>query len=142
MSANSEPANAESGADEPVPFDLFRRAEALLEQRRPIEALRALEPLVEENPRAPSVHLLRARAYFLSAQLRRAEASFRTVIELDPADHYARFALGRTLQRQGRLLEAQAQLRLAATMHPSPEYQDTLHEIRASLILSGDDSAN
>lgn len=130
MSANGEP------------FEMFRRAETLLEQRRPLEALRALEGVVEQAPEAPSVHLLRGRAYFLSAQLRRAEESFRKVIELDPADHYARFALGRTLQRQSRMLEAQAQLRLAATMHPCPEYQETLHEVRASMILSGDDAAS
>ena len=119
-------------------FDSFRRAESLISQRRPLEALRELEPVLDEAPDAPSVHLLAGRAYFGSAQLRHAEAAFERVLELDPTDHYARFALGRTLQRLGRLVEAQAQLRMAAAMNPTPEYQEALGELRARLATHPD----
>ncbi|ASO18368.1 Flp pilus assembly protein TadD [Actinoalloteichus hoggarensis] len=116
-------------------FDAFRRAEALLADRRPLEALRALRPVLAENPAARSVQLLAGRAYLHTAQFHRAEAAFTTALELDPADHYARLALGRTLQRQGRLTEALAQIRMAAAMHPTPEYQDALGEVSARVAL-------
>ncbi|CRK61523.1 hypothetical protein [Alloactinosynnema sp. L-07] len=116
-------------------FDAFRQAEALVAQRRPLDALQVLAPVLEAEPNAPSVQLLAGRAYLGSAQLRRAEAAFRRVLELDPTDHYAMFALGKTLQRQSRLPEAQTQLRLAVAMSPSPEYQEALGEINARIAV-------
>lgn len=116
-------------------FESFRRAETLLSQRRPLEALRELAAVVEEAPDTPSVQLLAGRAYLGSAQLKRAESAFLRVIELDPADHYARFALGRTLQRQGRLAEAKTQLKMATAMNPLPEYQEALGEVSARLSV-------
>lgn len=115
----------------------FRRAEDLLERRRPLDALRVLAPLLDTEPAAASVLLLAARAYLASAQFRRAEQGFLRVIEMDPADHYARFGLGRTLQRQSRLAEARTQLRMAAAMDPRPEYQEALGEVSASIALRG-----
>lgn len=116
----------------------FRRAESLVSERRPLEALKELEPVLEAEPDAPSVQLLAGRAYFQSAQLMRAERAFERVLEHDPADHYARFALGRTLQRQGRLEEARAQMAMAAAMHPTPDYQEALNEVRMRLAVLGD----
>jgi predicted Zn-dependent protease len=116
-------------------FESFRRAETLLSQRRPLEALRELAAVVEQAPDTPSVQLLAGRAYLGSAQLKRAESAFLRVIELDPADHYARFALGRTLQRQGRLAEAKTQLKMATAMSPLPEYQEALGEVSARLAV-------
>ena len=119
-------------------FESFRRAETLLSQRRPLEALRELAAVVEQAPDTPSVQLLAGRAYLGSAQLNRAESAFLRVIELDPADHYARFALGRTLQRQGRLAEAKTQLKMATAMSPLPEYQEALGEVSARLAVLSD----
>jgi Flp pilus assembly protein TadD len=59
------------------------------------------------------------------------------VLDLDPADHYARFALGKALQRQGRLAEAHAQLKMAAAMDPRPEYQEALGEVRVRMAVDG-----
>ncbi|RRO15492.1 tetratricopeptide repeat protein [Saccharopolyspora rhizosphaerae] len=115
--------------------EAFRRAEELLAQRRPLEALRVLEPVVDVAQDKPSVQLLLGRAYFFTAQLNRAERAFRRVLEFDPSDHYARLVLGRTLQRQGRLTEARAQIRLAATMNPDPAYQEALGEINAHIAI-------
>ncbi|MEU4448454.1 tetratricopeptide repeat protein [Actinosynnema sp. NPDC050801] len=119
-------------------FEAFRRAEALLAERRPLEALRELRVVLEAAPDQVGVQLLAGRAYLGSAQLKRAEAAFRKVLELDPSDHYARFALGRTLQRQSRLTEALTQLRIAAAMNPSPEYQEALGEVSARLAVERD----
>ncbi|MGQ0576125.1 MAG: tetratricopeptide repeat protein [Pseudonocardia sp.] len=114
-------------------FESFRRAEMLVARSRPLDALQALLPLLEDRPDDVSVQLLAGRAYLNSAQLRRAQEAFERVLDLDPADHYARFALGKALQRQGRLTEAQTQLRMAAAMVPRPEYQEALGEVRARM---------
>ncbi|GAA4421555.1 tetratricopeptide repeat protein [Actinokineospora soli] len=119
-------------------FAAFRQAEQLVAQRRPLDALAVLEPVMEAEPNTPSVHLLAGRAYLGSAQLRRAEAAFLRVLELDPTDHYARFALARALQRQSRLEEAQTQLRIAVAMNPNPEYQEAYGEISARLAVERD----
>lgn len=134
---DSSAAQADPG--EPTsPFAAFRRAESLLAARRPLEALKVLQPVLEAEPDKPSVQLLAGRAYFHSAQLRRAEAAFNRVIEIDPSDHYARFILGRTLQRLGRLVEAIGQVKMAFAMYPLPEYQDALAEITARIALRDD----
>jgi Flp pilus assembly protein TadD len=119
--------------------EAFRHAESLVAQRRPLDALAALEPVLAAEPDKPSVQLLAGRAYFGSAQLGRAERAFRRVLELDPSDHYARFALGRSLQRQNRLPEAQTQLKLAVAMNPSPEYQEALGEVSARIAVQRDE---
>lgn len=119
-------------------FESFRRAEMLLARQRPLDALAALGPVLESRPDLVSVQLLAGRAYLDSAQLRRAEEAFSRVIDLDPAEHYARFALGKALHRQGRLGEARTQLRMAAAMDPRPEYQEALGEVRARLALEID----
>lgn len=116
--------------------EAFRRAEGLVAQRRPLEAIRVLEPVLDIAADKPSVQLLLGRAYLFSAQFHRAEGAFQRVLELDPSDHYARLALGRTLQRQGRLSEARTQIRLATTMNPDPAYQEALGEISAKIAVS------
>ncbi|NYH80266.1 Flp pilus assembly protein TadD [Actinopolyspora biskrensis] len=120
--------------------EAFRKAEKLVAQRRPFEALRTLGPVLDEASDKPSVQLLAGRAYLFSAQFRRAERAFLRVIELDPSDHYARLVLGRTLQRQGRLNEAHTQVQLATTMYPDPAYQEVLGEIRAHIARVNADS--
>lgn len=131
-------ADTQRGQEMPghAPVEAFRTAEALV-RKQPRDALRALEPVLHAEPDKPSVQLLAGRAYFHSAQLHRAESALTRVVELDPADHYARFLLGRTLQRLGRLIEALAQLRMASAMNPSPDYQDALSEVNARLALEG-----
>jgi Flp pilus assembly protein TadD len=132
---DEEPAPGNTGE---ARFQAFRQAEALVERRRPLDALKALEPLLNDEPDKPSVQLLAGRAYFHSAQLRRAERAFTRVLELDPTDHYARFVLGRTLQRLGRFVEALAQLRMASAMNPVPEYLEAIGEVRARIALRGE----
>ncbi|MBN9101850.1 MULTISPECIES: tetratricopeptide repeat protein [unclassified Pseudonocardia] len=118
-------------------FESYRRAEMLIARRRPLDALQALTPVLESQPDDVSVQLLAGRAYLNSAQLKRAEEAFVRVLDLDPADDYARFALGKALHRQGRLAEAHAQLKMAAAMDPRPEYQEALGEVRARMAVEG-----
>ncbi|WP_345044196.1 tetratricopeptide repeat protein [Streptomyces sannanensis] len=83
-----------------------------------VTAAGILTGLVEEEPGQVAPRLLLARAYYHSAQLRRAEAELRAVLERDPVEAYARLMLGRTLERQGRAAEAARELRLAVAMNP------------------------
>ncbi|MFK0285522.1 tetratricopeptide repeat protein [Streptomyces sp. NPDC090499] len=107
----------------------YREADRLLEAREPLEALRVLQPLSGEFAEDSAVLLLTARCYFASAQLRKAEEVLRRIVEADPADDYARFMLGRCLQRQSRPDDARVHLRIAVSLNPSPDYADALARV-------------
>ncbi len=97
-------------------YDAFRRAEVLLRWGHPAEAARVLGPVVEAAPESTAALELHARALFASAQLRRAEQALVELVRRRPDDGWARFALGRTLQRQRRDAEAAEHLRVAAAL--------------------------
>lgn len=94
----------------------YRRGELYFEMEDYITAARILAGVVTEYPGNLSVRLLLARSYYHSAQLGRAEAELRRVLEQDPAEAYAHLLLGRTLQRRNRAAEAVAHLRMHAVM--------------------------
>lgn len=100
----------------------YRAAEQLLAARDPRGAVKLLDPVVAAHPENTAARLLRARAFFHAAQLRRAELEFRVVLEREPDNSFAHFALGRTLERAGRSDEALRHFRLAAALDPQPEY--------------------
>jgi Flp pilus assembly protein TadD len=100
----------------------FRAAEQLLEARDPRGAVKLLDALIAAHPESISARLLRARAFFMTAQLRSAEREFQVVLEREPTNAFAHFALGRTLERASRPAEAKRHFRLAAALDPKPEY--------------------
>lgn len=99
--------------EEETTADRWERAGLLFEDRKYIEAAKLLAGVVDEFPGHTAARLLLARAYYHSAQLRRAEEQLRAVIEADPVEHYAHLMLGRTLERQDRGAEAAPWLRMA-----------------------------
>ncbi len=111
----------------------FERARIYFDMGDPAEAARLLEPVADAEPRNVAVRLLLARAYFHSAQLRRAEAEFRAVTELDPSEDYAWFAMGRAIERQSRPADALPCYRLAAAMRPDPEYTSAVARAEAKV---------
>ena len=112
----------------------WRRAGLFFEAKDYAEAARILEGVVTELPEQVDVRLLLARAYYHSAQLRRAEAQLREVIDRDPVEHYAHLMLGRTLERQGRAEEAKPWLRIAdAFAGEFPEAVRAVDEADAAL---------
>ncbi|MCD0447625.1 tetratricopeptide repeat protein [Actinocorallia sp. API 0066] len=102
-----------TGATTGAPADRWERATAFFTAKDYRSAIELLTPLAEEFPGQVATRLLLARAYFHSAQLRRAEAELRAVLDLDPTEAYAHLMLGRTLQRQSRDAEAVPHLRMA-----------------------------
>ncbi|GAA4993016.1 tetratricopeptide repeat protein [Actinopolymorpha pittospori] len=81
-----------------------------------IGAARILAEVVAAAPDNTAARLLLARAYYHSAQLGRAEAELRLILEQNPCEEYAYLLLGRTLERQSRQSDAAPYLRLHAAM--------------------------
>ncbi|MFF6860928.1 MULTISPECIES: tetratricopeptide repeat protein [Streptomyces] len=102
--------------DHGTPAERWERARLFFDAKDYAAAARVLDGLVAEVPEQTGPRLLLGRSYYHSAQLRRAEAELRIVVERDPVEHYARLMLGRTLERQGRQEEADAQLRIASAL--------------------------
>lgn len=98
------------------PIETLRRGSRHFNRGDPIGAARILAPLAEAEPGNRTVLELLGRAYFHSAQLRRAEQTFRTLIELDPCNSWAHLALARSLERQNRPDEATRHRRLHSAM--------------------------
>ena len=112
-------------------LETYRAAHVLYAAGDPVGALHELASLLDGDP-ARSVLELAGRAFFRSAQLGRAEEAFGRLVELDPTDAYARFALGRTLERQSRHDEAATCYRLAVAMDPKDDYVDALDRVTGS----------
>ncbi len=91
----------------------FLRADLFLAMGQPTEAARILEPIVAAEPANEAALELLARSYFGSAQLGRAEEALNRLVDLAPANGWARRALARTLERQSRHDEARSHHRLA-----------------------------
>lgn len=102
--------------DHGTPAERWERAQLFFDAKDYAGAARVLGTLVEEVPEQTGPRLLLARAYYHSAQLRRAETELRVIVKRDPVEQYARLMLGRTLQRQGRDEEAEPHIRLAAAL--------------------------
>lgn len=97
-------------------YETFARGKMRFELNDPIGAAKLLAPLSEEEPESRSILELLGRAYFHSAQLAKAEQTFRKLLELDPGDNWAHIALARSLERQSRDDEAAPYRRLHAAM--------------------------
>jgi predicted Zn-dependent protease len=93
--------------------ETWERAQALFEAKDYTGAAKLLAVVIDEAPEQTAARLLLARAYYHSAQLKKAEEQLRLVVDRCPVEHYAYLMLGRTLERQGRHDEAGAWLRAA-----------------------------
>jgi Flp pilus assembly protein TadD len=91
----------------------YLRADLFFAMGNPTEAARILTRVVEAEPDNEAALELLARSYFGSAQLARAEESLSRLVDLSPANGWARRALARTLERQSRHDEAVAHHRVA-----------------------------
>lgn len=100
----------------------FRAAEQLLAAGDPRGTVKLLAGVIAAHPDNTAARLLRARAFFAAAQLRSAELEFTIVLEREPDNAYAHFALARTYERQSRPDQARRHFRLAAALDPNPQY--------------------
>ena len=119
------------------PADAYHRAWELLEARDPRGAIALLDPAIESEPESTGLRTLRAWAYFQSAQLRSAEAELTALVEECPTDLWARYALGRVLERQSKFNDALPHMRLAAVMSGDPEHEAGLLRVERRLAERG-----
>ena len=79
--------------------------------------------MIAAHPENTAARLLRARAFFAAAQLRPAELEFTIVLEREPDNAFAHFALARTYERQRPPRRGQAPL--PAGCRAGPEARST-----------------
>jgi Flp pilus assembly protein TadD len=117
-----------------APESAYRVAHDLLVRRAAVEALEVLEPALAEDPRNTGLRALRAWAYLIRVQLKKAEAELRELVEETPDDVWSRHALGRALERQSRLEEALPHLRLAFAMSGDLEHELAVLRVERQLM--------
>src|SRR3954451_12116791 len=103
-------------------YDLFREGQKRLRSGLTAQATVPLEQAKRLEPQKASIREALGIAYFRLRRWEEAEREFRTIAdELDPTDDYAHYALGRSLEQQGRDAEANGHYKLASTMAPESE---------------------
>ena len=113
-------------------YDFFQQGRTHLKGGMAAQATVALEKAKKLEPDKASIREALGIAYFLIQRWKEAEAEFRAVLELSPADYYAHYALGRALEKQGRDAEANGHYKLASSLSPSSEhYAERIMELEA-----------
>jgi Flp pilus assembly protein TadD len=102
-------------------YDLFQQGRRHLAKGMAAQATVALEKAKRLEPDKASIREALGIAYFRIHRWAEAEAEFRAMLELSPADDYAHYALGRCLERQGRAAEANGHYKLAHSLRPERE---------------------
>jgi len=111
-------------------YDLFQEGRRRLKEGLTAQATVPLEKAKRLEPDKASIREALGIAYFRIRRYAEAEAEFRAVLELSPTDHYAHYALGRTLEKQGRADEANGHYKLASSMDPaSRRYASRIREL-------------
>jgi Flp pilus assembly protein TadD len=105
-------------------YSLFQQGKAHLKKGMAAQATVALEKAKKREPDKASIREALGIAYFRIRRWEEAEAEFRHLLELSPVNDYAHYALGRTLEKQGRAREANVHYKLAASLSPgSAQYR-------------------
>ena len=114
-------------------YQLFQQGREHLRRGMPAQATVALEKAKRREPEKASIREALGIAYFRIRRWEEAEAEFRAVLELSPVNDYAHYALGRALEKQGRVQEANGHYKLARSLKPGDEHY-------ASRVLDLDES--
>jgi Flp pilus assembly protein TadD len=99
-------------------YDLFQKGRAHLRNGRAAQATVSLEKAKRREPRSRSIREALAIAYFRLGRWAEAEAEFRALVDLAPADHFGHYGLARALVKQGRQDEAKPHIKLARSLGP------------------------
>jgi Flp pilus assembly protein TadD len=114
-------------------YDLFTQGREHMAAGMNAQATVALEKAKRREPEKTSIREALGIAYFRIRRFAEAEQEFRDILELRPVDHYAHFALGRCLEKQGRAQEAVPHYKMATFFRPqSQEYRKALESLEAA----------
>ncbi len=118
-------------------YDLLLSARVLLEERKPGAAAPLLEKAKRLEPGRGSILESLGIAYYNCGRHEEAQHEFEEALEVDPTNHYARFALSRCLYRRGMIRLAIGQAKLAAVMAPEMDiYGEALRDYERELEVS------
>jgi tetratricopeptide (TPR) repeat protein len=132
-SARGDPQRPPDDAVEDA-YDWYTRGLELLDAGSPAAAALLLERASAAEPDARSILEALGRAQFKAREYERARATFTQIVEANPADDYAQFALGLSAARTGDLRAAVEHLALASAMRPgAAHYGRELRMARARL---------
>ena len=110
-------------------YSLFQQGRAQLKRGQAAQAIVSLEKAKRREPEKASIREALGIAYFRSGRWEQAEAEFRKLLDLSPVNDYAHYALGRTLEKQGRSREANTHYKLASSLSPgSAQYRARIKE--------------
>lgn len=116
------------------PYDWYRRGLSLLQTGDPDAASVLLERALNADPGSRSTAEALGRARFGTRRFAESAELFASLVERDPVDDYARFALGLALTRLGLHEQALSHLRLATAMRPAEtNYADALRQALATV---------
>ena len=105
-------------------YELFQNGTRLLEGHDFHAAAVPLRRARDLEPDKTSIREALGRSYFRSGRYREAAGEFAAVVERDPANDYAHFCLGRSLEKLGDKRAASRHLSLAVGMRPDrPDYR-------------------
>ncbi len=111
-------------------YKLFQQGRAHLAKGMAAQATVPLEKAKKREPHKASIREALGIAYFRIQRYAEAEAEFRAMLEISPADDYAHYALGRCLEKQGRAAEANGHYKLARSLRPGSErYSSRIREL-------------
>src|SRR3954462_4504130 len=99
-------------------YDIYQQGRAHLRKGRAAQATVALEKAKRREPEKASIREALGIAYLRIHRWKEAESEFRAMLELAPADDFAHYALGRSLEKQGKAHEANGHYKLAASLRP------------------------
>ncbi|WP_030167322.1 tetratricopeptide repeat protein [Spirillospora albida] len=115
-------------------YEWYTRGLELLRAGSASAAVQLLARAADAEPGSHSIREALGRAQFGARLFDDAAASFRRIVEEEPAEDYARFGLGLALSRLGDFEAAVEQLALAAAMRPdNRDYARALQHARATL---------
>ena len=111
-------------------YDLYQKGREHMAAGLNAQATVSLEKAKRREPGKASIREALGIAYFRIKRFAEAEREFRAVLELQPVDDYAHFALGRCLERQGKRQEAAGHYKLARVMRPgSRDYRRAVESL-------------
>ena len=111
-------------------YSLFQQGRRHLKGGMPAQATVSLEKAKRREPDKESIREALGIAYFRIRRWDAAEAEFRKLIELSPVNDYAHYALGRCLEKQGKMHEANGHYKLANSLRPGkPDYESRIKDL-------------
>jgi Flp pilus assembly protein TadD len=103
-------------------YDYFQQGKRHLRKGMAAQATVPLEKAKRRAPNKASIRESLGIAYFRIGRYDEAAEEFRAMLELSPTDDYAHYALGRCLEKQGHVAQANGHYKLARSLRPDDEH--------------------